>query len=167
MPAFSLPDSKGKMTSLKSLLKNGHVIIAFYRGSWCPYCNAQLNNYQKNLAEFKSKGATLIAITPEKPDLTTVTESGKKLEFQILTDKNNKLAKKLGLVFALTPELKELYKKFGIDLEKSQGNADWNLPVPATYVVSKTGKIIYSFVDVDYTQRASAEDILAALAQVK
>ncbi len=167
MPAFSLPDSKGKTTSLKSLLKKGHVIIAFYRGSWCPYCNAQLNSYQQNLAAFKSKGATLIAITPEKPDLTTVTESGKRLEFQILTDKDNKFAKKLGLVFELTPELKELYKKFGIDLEKSQGNADWSLPVPATYVVSKAGRIIYAFVDVDYTQRASPEEILAALAQVK
>jgi peroxiredoxin len=167
MPAFSLPDTKGKKVSLKDYLKNGPVIISFYRGSWCPYCNAQLNNFQQHLADFKAKGATLVAITPEKPDLTTVTAESKKIEFPILTDENNKFAKKIGLVFGLGPELKAVYEKFGIDLEKSQGNKEWNLPMPATYVVSKQGKIVYAFVDVDYTQRASAEDVMAALEKTK
>jgi peroxiredoxin len=163
MPDFSLPDAKGKTVTLKGLLKNGPVIVTFYRGSWCPYCNAQLSNYQQHLDEFKAKGATLVAVTPEKPDLTALLEEKKKLEFPILTDKNNVLAKKFGLVFALTPELKQLYMKFGIDLEKSQGNADWRLPIPATYVVGKNGKIIYAHVDPDYTKRADPEEILAAL----
>ena len=163
MSDFTLSDAKGAKVSLKSLLKKGPVVITFYRGSWCPFCNAQLSNYQQHIADFKSKGATLVAISPEKPDLTVLMEEKKKLEFPILFDKNNELAKKFGLVFTVTPELKQIYTKFGIDLEKTQGNADWRLPIPATYVVGKDGKVIYSHVDVDYTMRASVEDILTAL----
>jgi peroxiredoxin len=167
MPSFLLPDAQGKNVALKDYLKNGPVIVTFYRGSWCPYCNAQLNNFQQHLANFKAKGVTLIAISPEKPDLTAIMAENKKLEFPILTDKDNKFAKKLGLVFGLTAELKAVYQKFGIDLEKSQGNADWNLPIPATYVVSKQGKVIFAFIDADYTKRASTEDVLAAIEKAK
>jgi peroxiredoxin len=163
MPDFTLPDAKGKNVNLKTLLKKGPVIVTFYRGSWCPYCNAQLSNYQQHLADVKAKGATLVAITPEKPDLVALMEDKKKLEFPILTDKDNVLAKKFGLVFAVTPELKQIYTKFGIDLEKSQGNADWRLPIPATYVVGKDGKIIFSHVDPDYTKRADIETVLSAI----
>ncbi len=163
MPDFSLPDSNGGMVKLKDLLKDGPVILAFYRGSWCPYCNAQLASYQEYLGKFKAKGAQLVGMTPEKPDLTALMREGKKLEFKILSDANNKLAKKLGLVFGVSEELKKLYLQFGIDLEKSQGNPDWELPVPATYVVGKDGRIIYAFVDPDYTHRADPEDILKAL----
>ncbi len=163
MPGFSLPDAHGKKVSLDDLLKKGPVIISFYRGSWCPYCNAQLNGYQQHLAEFKAHGATLVAITPEKPDLTALTEEKKKLKFPILTDTGNKFASKLGLVFSVTGQLKEMYKQFGIDLEKSQGNSDWMLPVPATYVISTEGKVTFAFIDVDYTKRADPIDILKAL----
>ncbi|MDT8287421.1 MAG: redoxin domain-containing protein, partial [Elusimicrobiales bacterium] len=163
MPDFSLPDSTGRTVRLKDLLKDGPVILAFYRGSWCPYCNAQLASYQEHLGAFKAKGARLVGVTPEKPDLTALMRDGKKLGFTILSDADNKLAKKLGLVFGVPAELKKLYLQFGIDLEKSQGNPDWELPVPATYVVAKDGRIIYAFVDPDYTHRADPEDILKAL----
>lgn len=166
-PQFALRNSHGKLVSLKSLLKNGPVILTFYRGSWCPYCNAQLAAYQKNIGEFRKRGATLVAVTPEKPDLTALTQDNKKLEFDILTDDDNKLARKFGLVFGLPAELKEIYREFGIDLAKSQGNPDWKLPVPATYVISKTGKIVYAYLDVDYTHRADPQDIISALAKVK
>lgn len=165
MPDFSLPDAHGKIVKLKDLLKNGPAIITFYRGSWCPYCNLQLNSYQQHLAEFRSKGASLIAITPEKPDLTVLTEEKKKLEFSVLTDNSNKYASKLGLVFEVNEELKKLYTQFGIDLEKSQGNAEWKLPIPATYIVSKKGKIIYAFIDVDYTKRADPKDLIQVLSK--
>jgi peroxiredoxin/glutaredoxin len=163
MPDFKLPDAHGKMVSLKSMLKTGPVVVTFVRGSWCPYCNAQLSNFKEHMSEFKAKNATLVAITPEKPELTVLMQVNKKLEFAILTDKSNAFASKLGLVFEVGPELKTLYGKFGIDLEKSQGNPDWKLPVPATYVVAKDGKVIYAFVDVDYTKRAEAEDVLKTL----
>lgn len=163
MPDFTLPDASGKKVNLKDLLKKGPVVVTFFRGSWCPYCNAQLSNYQMHLPEFKSKNATLVAITPETPDLTVLLEEKKKLEFPILTDKDNALAKKFGLVFSLTPELKQLYLKFGVDLEKNQGNADWRLPIPATYVVGKDGKIVYAHVDPDFTKRADPLEVLNAI----
>ncbi|SKA23407.1 Peroxiredoxin [Trichlorobacter thiogenes] len=166
-PQFSLKNSYGKMVSLKNLLKEGPVILTFYRGSWCPFCSAQLIAYQKHLSSFQKRGARLVAVTPEKPDLTSITHEKKKLGFDILTDNGNELAAKFGLVFGVPPELKEIYKEFGVDLEKTQGNPDWNLPVPATYVISRSGKIIYAFTDVDYTHRADPQDILNALAGIK
>lgn len=163
MPDFSLKDVHGKAVNLKDLRKKGSVIVAFYRGSWCPYCNAQLSAYQTHLGEFKARGASLVAITPEKPDLAVLTEQNKKLEFPILTDTNNKLATKFGLVWAVEGEMKKVYSEFGLDLEKNQGNPDWKLPVPATYVVGSDGKIKYAFLDIDYTRRADPADILKAL----
>jgi peroxiredoxin len=163
MPDFTLKDEHGKAVRLKDLLKKGSVIVTFYRGSWCPYCNAQLNSYQQHLAEFRAHGTSLVAITPEKPDLTVLTEEKKKLEFPILTDTSNKLATKFGLVWGLEGEMKELYKKFGVDLEKDQGNSEWKLPIPATYIVSPKGKITFAFLDVDYTHRADPADLLKAL----
>lgn len=163
MPDFSLKDAHGKTVHLRDLRKNGPVIVTFYRGSWCPYCNAQLSAYQKHLKEFQAKGATLIAITPEKPDLAVLTEEKKKLAFPILTDSDNKLAKKLGLVWAVEGELKKIYNQFGVDLEKDQGNSEWKLPIPATYIVAKDGKIKYAFLDIDYTHRADPSDLLNSL----
>lgn len=167
MPDFSLPNASGKKIQLSSVLKKGPVVIAFYRGSWCPYCNVQLNSYQQHLSEFKKRGATLLAITPEKRDLSVETAKSKKIEFDILTDKDNQLAQKLGLVFGVPAELKALYQQFGIDLEKSQGNPDWKLPVPATYIVQGDRKITYAFVDTDYTQRAEPGDLLKSLDGLK
>jgi peroxiredoxin len=163
MPDFSLKDVHGKTVRLKDLRKKGPVIVTFYRGSWCPYCNAQLSAYQQHLKEFRAKGATLVAITPEKPDLAVISEEKKKLEFPILTDSDNSLAKKFGLVWAVEGELKKIYSQFGIDLEKDQGNSEWKLPIPATYVVAKDGKIKYAFLDVDYTHRADPLDLLKSL----
>lgn len=163
MPDFSLKDVHGKTVRLKDLQKKGSVIVTFYRGSWCPYCNAQLSAYQKNLSEFRARGASLVAITPEKSDLAVLTEQNKKLEFPILTDTNNKLAAKFGLVWAVEGEVKKLYSELGLDLEKNQGNPDWKLPIPATYVVGPDGKIKYVFLDVDYTRRADPAEILKAL----
>ena len=162
-PAFDLKNSDGKKVTLKQLLKTGPVVISFYRGSWCPYCNAQLSDFQKHLTEIKSHGATLIGVTPEKPELEATLKEGKRLEFEILFDENNKLAGKLGLVYGITPELKAIYQQFGIDLAKTQGNSDWNLPVPATYVIGKNGKIVFAFVDVDYKKRADTAEVIGAI----
>ena len=163
MPEINLKNAHGKTVKLSELRKKGPVIVTFYRGSWCPYCNAQLSNYQQNLSEFKKRGAQLVAITPEKPDLSVLLEQNKRLDFEILHDKDNKFANKIGLVFGVSNELKDIYKNFGIDLEKSQGNAEWKLPIPATFIIRKDGTITYAFVDADYTKRASSEEIIKAL----
>jgi peroxiredoxin/glutaredoxin len=162
-PLFSLKDAKGKQTRLKTLLKKGPVVLTFYRGAWCPYCNEQLRSYQKVLPEIQRLGGQLVAITPELPSSVLSMEEKNALQFSILSDPRNRTAKKYGLVMGISPELKKIYQDFGINLEKSQGNKDWKLPLPATYVIGKNGKVVYAFVDVDYKKRAEPDAILGAL----
>lgn len=164
-PNFTLSDAQGKPKSLKELLKNGSVILTFYRGGWCPYCNLQLRAYQKVLPEFEQLGATLVAISPEQPDSSLSTTQKNSLKFEILSDPNNLVAKSYGIVFKLPQPLVELYEKFGIDLKTSQGNSANELPIPATYVIDKNGKITYAFLDVDYKKRAEPSEIIQALRQ--
>lgn len=166
-PDFKLPDANGQPVALAKLLKSGPVVVSFYRGSWCPYCNAQLADFQKNYGEFKARGATLVAITPEKPELEQSMKQSKKIEFDILNDANNKVATRIGLVFGVTPELKSVYQQFGVDLEKSQGNSEWKLPIPATYVIAKNHQVAYAFVDPDYRNRANTAEVLKALDGLK
>lgn len=162
-PDVELKNYLGKKIRIQSLLKSGPVIVTFYRGGWCPYCNAQLKAFQDVLPRLKSAGAQLVAISPETPKNAAETVGKDALEFEVLSDPGNRVAKKLGLVFGVTPELKKIYQDFGIDLAQSQANPDWELPIPATYVIQKDGKVSYAFLDVDYTRRADPEEILTLL----
>lgn len=162
IPSFTLLSTKGAMVKLSSVLKNQSSVITFYRGSWCPYCRLQLNHYQKNIEKFKNKNVQLIAISPELPILSLKFKEKNALSFDILSDTDNLFAKKMGLVFGIPEELKKIYQEFGINLQESQGNPHWELPVAATYGVDAKGKITYAFVDVDYTKRAEVDDILKA-----
>lgn len=160
---FTLKNIYGKEVKLSTLLRRGPVVLTFYRGGWCPYCNAQLRAYQERLPAFRQLGAQLVAISPELPDSGTTTAEKDGLKFQVLSDLNNKVAKDYGLVFKLSADLKKTYKEFGINLEKNQGNAEWELPVPATFVIGKDRTIHYAFADTDYRKRAEPEDILNAI----
>jgi len=121
-PAFVLPNAKGLQIALEDLLKEGKVVLTFYRGGWCPYCNIALKALQNVLPEIEAKGARLVAITPETPDNTLTTQEKNELNFEVLSSKNNELARSLGLVYQLPENLVSLYKNFGIDLIESQGN---------------------------------------------
>lgn len=164
---FSLSNHKGEKISLYDYLKKGSVVLTFYRGGWCPYCNIQLHFYQKNLAQFKKYNANLIAISPETPDNSLNTIKKNELEFEVVSDINNEYAKKLGLVFSLNKDLTELYKSFGINLEENQNNKNWELPLSATFVIDKEGIVQYSFIDVDYKKRADVSEIVKALKSLK
>lgn len=164
---FSLPNVDGKKVTLSEELKKGPIILTFYRGGWCPYCNLQLKAYQDHLEQFEAAGGQLIAVSPETMESGESTIDKNDLKFKILSDNLNKEARKYGLVFQLDEELKEVYLKFGLDLEKNQGNDSWELPIPATYVINKDGKIVYSFLNVDYVQRAEPADIIKALNSLK
>lgn len=164
---FSLPNVDGKQVKLSQKLKQGPIILTFYRGGWCPYCNLQLKAYQDHLEKFEQAGGQLIAISPESMDSAETTVKKNDLKFEILTDNMNKYARKYGLVFKLDDDLKDVYLQFGLDLEKNQGNDSWEVPIPATYVISKEGKIVYSFLNVDYVQRAEPKDIIKALKELK
>ena len=161
---FTLPNSLGKNVSLSEALdKNEFVIINFYRGAWCPYCNLELKALQAKKEEFKNLGAELIAISPQTPDSSLTTKEKNELEFEVLSDNNNIIAKEFGLVFSLAQELRPIYKSFGIDIPFSNKEDSYELPMPATYIISKNKEIVFSFVDEDYTKRCEPQDIIDAI----
>ncbi len=167
MPLFTLPDVKKGDVTAKSLLAKGPLVVVFYRGGWCPYCNLQLHDLQGHLQEFKELGAELVAISPQTPDSSLSTVQKADLSFYVLSDVGNKVAKKFGLVFRLPDDLKKVYKDFGIDLESVNASKDWELPVSATYIVKPDGKVAYAFADVDYKKRAETEELLKILKSLK
>ena len=166
IPPVTLPNALGKSVAVPDLLKAGPVVIAFYRGGWCPYCNMELRALQQALPAIKAQGAQLVAIAPETPDNSLSTQEKNDLSFEVLSDVGNQVARAFGLVFTLPEYLRPLYQNFGIDLEAYNGDSSFELPVPATYVVDTKGTIVHAFVNVDYTQREDPENIVAALQQI-
>ena len=163
LPAFKLSDATGKEVSSADLLAKGGIVVSFYRGGWCPYCNLELKALQNALSEINAKGYELVAITPETPDNSLSTQEKNELKFSVLSDIDNKYAKEAGLVFQMQEDLRAIYHEFGLDIPKHNGNQDYELPMPATYVVYSEGEIIYSFVAEDYSERADPVDVLKAL----
>lgn len=162
-PEISLPDAQWNEVSIQELLKNWPAVISFYRGGWCPYCSLELKALEAILPEFKAQNVQLIAISPEVPDIASETAQANKLNFPVLSDAWNVLARKLQLTFRLTPEIIELYKGFGIDVEKHNGDDLFELPMPATYVVNTDGTIIFAEAMADYTKRTEPSDIIEVL----
>lgn len=167
LPPVTLPNAVGETITVQELLKQGPIVIAFYRGGWCPYCNMELRALQQSLAEIKAQGAQLVAIAPETPDNSLSTKEKHDLTFEVLSDAGNVVAKKFGLVFALPEYLRPVYKKLGIDLPAYNGDKTFELPVPATYVVNTNGKIAHAFVNIDYTKREDPENIVSVLKQLR
>jgi len=163
LPDITLQNAVGKTVSIQDILKEHKVIIAYYRGNWCPYCNLQLRALQQAIPDFEAKGAKLVAIGPETPDNSLTTKEKHELTFEVLSDIDMKVAHSLNLVYKLPSDLQELYKKFGIDLDANQGNENQELPIAATYVVEQDGTISYHFLEEDYKLRADPQEILAAL----
>ena len=166
VPDFTLPNAVGKEVALSSLLSQGAVVISFYRGGWCPYCNLELRALQQALPEITAKGATLVAISPETPDSSLSTQEKNELSFEVLSDRGNVVAKKFGLVFTLPENLRPIYHNFGIDIPAHNGDSTFELPLPATYVVAADGTIVLSHANADYTQRLDPQEIIQALASI-
>jgi len=165
-PNFTLKNQMGKELALYDMLKETPVILTWYRGGWCPYCNLTLHALQDNLDEFKKAGANLLALTPELPDNSMSTAEKNELEFSILSDLDNKVAREYGLVFKLAPDVAKIYDaKF--DLKSYNGNNSDELPLAATYVINKDGVISYAFIDADYTKRAEPSEIIKAIEAIK
>ncbi|WP_417898916.1 peroxiredoxin-like family protein [Bacillus haimaensis] len=160
VPDFILPDAKGKMVSITEELTNGPVILTFYRGGWCPYCNLELKAYQSEIDSIKDAGATLIAISPETPDASLSTKEKNELEFIVLSDEGNKVAEQFNLVFKMPDYLIEIYKDSGLNVPGYNGNDDWELPKPATFVIGQSGKIVFAEVDSDYTKRVDPSKVI-------
>jgi peroxiredoxin len=166
-PDFTLPDARGGVVTLSSLLTKGPAIVTFYRGGWCPFCDLQLRAYQGALAEIRQLGAELVAISPQTADFAQADVEKKQLEFPVLTDRGNKIARAYGLVFALSEPLRALQTGFGNPTPKFNGDDSWELPMPGTFVIDRRGIVVLSHVDPDYTKRLEPAVILASLDSLK
>jgi len=161
LPEFRMPNALGKEVSSTELLAQGPLLLNFYRGSWCPYCNLTLNAYQKHLPALTSASATLVAISPELPNTSLTLTEKSELSFPVLSDVDNAYAKKLGILFTQqADELRPYYEKFGIDMEARTGNDGFDVPVPATILVGRDGVVRKIFMEVDFTKRLEPETAL-------
>src|SRR5271169_4097599 len=165
-PAIVLENAKGAIVDVGALLKKGAVVVTFYRGGWCPYCNLELKAYQDILPQITAAGASLVAISPEKPDDTVSTAEKNALTFEVLSDVGQKVGRAFGLIYEFTDELKSAYQGFGLDIPARNGApGEWALPVSATYVIDRDDLITYAYTGVDYRDRADPRDVLKALTQ--
>jgi len=163
---FTLTNATGEQISLYQELKKGPVILMWYRGGWCPYCNLTLRAMQSMLPAFKAGGAQLFAITPESPDKSLSTAEKNELQYEILTDKDNALARNYGVVFKLTDDVKKYYED-GFGLSEYNGNDKGELPLAATYVIGTDSIVTFAFLDADYRNRAEPIEVLNALTNTK
>ncbi len=160
---FTLPDINNNKVTLYNELKDNIIILSFYRGGWCPVCNIQLHSLQNYLSEFDKLGAKLIAVSPETPDNSLTTAKKNEISFKVLSDVGNLVGKKYGLVFTIPKDARHIYKNFGIDIEKHNGDDKFEIPITATFIINKNAKIIYAFKDTDYKNRADPEEIIKIL----
>ncbi|MEO5765091.1 MAG: peroxiredoxin-like family protein [Casimicrobiaceae bacterium] len=165
-PDFTLPDVDGAGVRLFDLLGHGPVVVVFYRGAWCPYCNLQLRAYQQLLPQLKASGASLVAISPQLPDGSLSTKQKGSLEFPVLSDVELVVAKAFGVAYDVPPAVQTMSLGFGNDLAVKNGVGGWMLPIPATYVIARDARIALAHVDADYTVRLEPDAVLATLAQL-
>ncbi len=165
MPSFLLPDIDGELVSADELTAQGPLVISFFRGHWCPYCNAELAALEEALPEIGALGATLVAITPELGSGPAGLRPAHDLHFRILLDPDNGVGLEFGVVFPLSEALKAEYAKLGVDVDRFYGNDNdsWFLPMPATFIVDRTGIVRHAFVDPDYRRRMEPAEILSVL----
>lgn len=163
-PDFELPDAHGRLVGLGTMLRRGAVVLVFYRGGWCPYCNIQLRAYQAVLGEIHALGAELLAISPQMPDGSLSTAEQNALGFPVLSDVGNRVASRYGLVFEVPEPVLRFYREQkGFDLAMLNGEAAPNLPVPGCFVIDAEGTVLLASVDADYTRRLEPQAILDAL----
>jgi peroxiredoxin len=163
-PSIVLSNARGDTVDVGTLLKRGPVVVAFYRGGWCPFCNLELRAFQRLLPDIEAAGASLVAISPEKPDDSLSTAEKNALTFEVLSDVGQKVGRAFRLVYDFSDELKSAYNGFNLDIPAKNGTVgEWALPISATYIIDRDGLIVYAYTDADYRDRADPIDILAVL----
>lgn len=162
-PSFTLGDANGVRVSSAELLARGPLVIVFYRGAWCPYCNVYLHRWQGYLPELAARGATLVAISGEPPDRSAALARKTEATFTVLSDPGYAVSRRFGVVYEVPRVLTAAMRSRGMDMKAYYGTERAELPLSATYVVGRDGKIAYAFLDADYTRRAEPADVLAIL----
>jgi len=160
-PNFKAKDQNGKVVELKDLLKKGKVVLIFYRGQWCPYCNMYLKKLEDSLQLIKDKGAIVVAVTPELPENISKTIEKTKADYSILYDEDLKIMKAYDVEFEVPENVLTRYRNSGIRIDENNGRKNGNfLPIPATYIIDKEATITYRFFQPDYKRRPSIKEIL-------
>jgi len=153
LPEFRLEGAKGDTVSSKELLAQGPILVTFYRGNWCPYCNLTLRAYQKHLEAFKAKGVTFVAISPELPDQTLTMTEKNDLKFTVLTDLGNEFATELGILCPQPDYMRPVFAAVDVDMNARNGNDSYIVPLPAFLLVDKSGVVRNRFIDPNFTHR--------------
>jgi peroxiredoxin len=166
-PEFALLDPDGKQVTSRELLARGPLVLSFYRGVWCPYCNLELQALQQALPDIAARGASLIAISPQTAPNSRKSQRDNKLDFPILSDVKSEVANAFGIRFALPDYLVDVYAGFGNDLPTVNADPAWVLPMPARYVIGTDGVIAYAEINPDYTQRPDPSELLPVLDRLK
>jgi peroxiredoxin len=162
-PDFALPDARGGQVSLADLLADGPLVLVFYRGAWCPYCNLQLSVFQGALADIREAGATLVAVSPQTPDQSLTLAEQHALEYAVLSDLGNVVAEQYGLVYRVAEPVTQTLGELGVSLSDYNGDESGTLPAATTFVIGQDGVIRFAAVSGDYRWRVGPEEVLAAL----
>lgn len=162
-PEFKLKDSNGNTVRLSNLTQKGNVVISFNRGNWCPFCNIEFKHLQNALDEIKRAGANLVVISPQLPEKSSEVKSQNGLDYPILFDKGNQIAKQFGISFSLPESLRPIHKAFEMDIPAHNGDESFGLPIPATYVVNGNNEIVFTSVNPNWMERVETKDYLAVI----
>ena len=166
-PAFILPDAEGRPVSSEALLTRGPLVVTFYRGVWCPYCNFDLQALEAARGDIETRGASLVAISQQTPANSRKSQRQNTLGFPILSDKGGEVAAQYRVRWTAPEYLREVHKAVGADLTQFNGDDSWTLPMPARYVIGQDGVIVYAEVNADYTRRPEPADIFPVLDQLR
>ena len=166
-PEFVLPDQRGDEISLAELLRDGPLVLIFYRGEWCPYCNLQLRTFQAHLEQFSEHGAQLVAISPQTPDHSLSMAEKNSLGFRVLSDVGAEVIDGYGLRYEIDEQTQGLMEAVGNDIGEHNGPGGWTLPAASTFVIDCDGTIRYAHVRGDWRERAEPRDVLAVLSDLR
>jgi len=165
-PSFELPDQDGNLLSSAMLLAKGRLVVCFFRGRWCPFCVAQLEAMDRVFARIEQAGASLVAVSPQTQKQSFFMRDQHKFRFPLLSDAHNQVARQYGLVYRVPAEQRSIYSRSFTNLPLINGDDSWELPIPATFILRRNGRVAYASADPDYTLRPEPADLLRELAAV-
>jgi peroxiredoxin len=163
MPSTVLPDEAGRLVNLQDLYPDGPVAIMFHRGHWCPYCRLNINAVARRSEDIAAAGGRVVVVMPERQRYVEKLWAEANGCFALLTDLDNGYAMSLNLAIWLGPDIVRIFSRSGIDLPKYHGNDAWMVPIPATFVIGRDGKVAARFIDPDFRKRMELDDLLTAL----
>ena len=166
-PDFKGVNDNGDVVKLSDYLKKGSVVLIFYRGAWCSYCNLHLKNFEQNANEIRDLGAELIAVSVDKPEWSAEIVQKQSLSFDVISNPDAKIIKSYNLFHTVPPALRQRYLDHNLDLKTYSGRDDGVIAVPATFVINREGKIIFSYANEDYKVRTQPEEVIGVLEKLK